>query len=132
MISTAFATTGMTSWILDLGQSASVADNVIYIYIDIQHTLEDTLLQMDLSHENRPTVLPESGQHTRPILAAKNGPPGPLLVAKSGPILPKLVLAQLNLGTKIGPGRPLKVVPRTSLCCYEWPCFPILSPEKAE
>ena len=58
--------------------------------------------------------------------------PGPILVAKSGLILPKLAP---NLATKIGPGDHFwqsKVVPRNSLGCYEWSCFPILTAEKAK
>ena len=86
---------------------------------------------VDLSHENQsyPKVVP------RLILAAKNGPLGPLLAAKNGPILPKLVLAGPNMAIKIDPGDHFwqpKVVPRTSLSCYEWSCFPILTAEKVE
>ena len=89
---------------------------------------------MQLGTVTRKSVLPKKWS-PKPILAAKNGPPGPPLVAKNGPISPKLVLAGPNLVTKISPRDhfwKLKVVPWTSLGCYEWSCFPILTAEKAE
>ena len=55
-----------------------------------------------------------------PLLVAKNYSPGPLLVAKNGSPLQIVVLAGPNLA---GLG--------TSLGCYKWSSFLILTAEKA-
>ena len=52
-----------------------------------------------------------------------------------GPSYLQLVLAGPNLATKICLGDhiwQLEVVRWTSLGCYKWSCFPILTAEKAE
>ena len=53
------------------------------------------------------------------------------------PLLPpKVVLSGLNLATKTKPVRGTLLAvesgPWTSLGCYEWSCFPILTAEKVE
>ena len=68
-----------------------------------------------------------------PLLAAKNGPPPDHFWY--GPLLPKVVLAGPDLATKTGLGGhfwQLKAVLQTSLGCYKWSWFPILTAEKVD